>query len=738
MHRRLRRQLEEALGQEPEASPPLRRLLRKVDKEYRKADGARESLQHALALLSDLLHGQSGAQPRRAGSAKARSVERLFDQAPLPSLVCNADRKVTAWNAAAERLFGIPAAEALGRELSMLVFAGADLEAAQARTILRQALASAESAPLVQLTPNRSGPPRMCEWTILSLRDGKGREVGNAALVQEKDPLRDRYARACEAAGDGLWEWDLEADRLWLSESWRSIVGAKDPDDAPSQWIDRVHPDEREGVQAAIRAHLEGGSQRFESEHRLRHEDGGWRWVLVRGQAARDAAGKAVRFSGSSIDVTGPRSGEAPLRDALTGLPNRPHFLEQAQRSFARVRRREAEQIAVLAVEVDALQTVLQRTGRAAADQLLVEVSARLRQCLRDGDALARPGGGEFALLLEDVRDGAEAERAAERIHGAFAEPIEIAGQKLAATVSIGIAVSGPVYGSAEDLVLDAGTAMARAQAQGRGQSVLFDSAVRERTPHLLELEADLRKALARDEFLVQYLPIVDVPSGRIGGFEALIRWAHPTRGLLAPDQFMPFAEETGLSVLIGGWLLGRASREFQACRGVGPEEMTLNLNLSSRQLQHVDLLEHVDTVLSEHALEPRKIAFELTENLLQQGQHAPRIAELRERGVQVYMDDFGTGSCSLNSLMRYQFDCLKIDRSLFSGGAPRGKAPELVRTIVSLAHDLGTRVIAEGVETEEQLGFLREVGCSAAQGSFFSPPVDAVAARALLEKRAG
>ena len=280
MHKRLRRQLEEALGQEPEPSPPLRRLLRKVDKEYRKADGARESLQHALALLSDLLHGQPSTQPRRASSAKARSVERLFDQAPFPTLVCNADRKVTAWNAAAERLFGIPASEAVGRELSMLVFAGADLEAAQARTTLRQALASAEPQPLAQLTPSRAGPPRMCEWTIVSLRDAKGREVGNAALVQEKDPLRDRCARACEAAGDGLWEWDLEADRLWLSESWRSIVGAKGADDAPAQWIDRLHPDEREEVQAAIRAHLEGGSPRFESEHRLRHEDGSWRWVI--------------------------------------------------------------------------------------------------------------------------------------------------------------------------------------------------------------------------------------------------------------------------------------------------------------------------------------------------------------------------------------------------------------------------------------------------------------------------
>jgi PAS domain S-box-containing protein len=571
MHRRLRRQLQEALGEEHEASPPLRKLFRKIDKEYRRADGARGALEHALALLSDLLQRQPDAQQTQASSTKTRSVALLFDQAPFAALVCNADRKVTAWNAAAEKLFGILSSEAMGRELSMLVFPGEDLEAARARATLRQTLGNGGTQQLLQATPTRAGAARMCEWTIVSLRDGKEREAGNAALVQERDPVRDRYARACLAAGDGAWDWDLEGERLWLSESWRAIVGAQAESEAPSEWIDRVHPEDREVVEAAIRMHLDGLSPRFESEHRLRHEDGGWRRVLARGQVARDAAGKAVRFSGSTME-----------------------------------------------------------------------------------------------------------------------------------------------------LLLDAATAIDRAHA-----------------PQLLKLEADLRKALASEEFRIHYLPIVDVATRRIGGFEALIRWAHPARGLVAPEHFMPLAEETGLIVPIGRWLLSQASRELQGCRGLSPGPLTLNVNLSSRQLQHADLLEHIDTVLTEHGLDPQEMAFELSEEIVQHGEHAQRIAQLHDRGVRLYMDDFGTGACSLSSLMRFQFDCLKTDPSLFTGGSPRGQAPELVRTILSLAGGLGIRVVAEGVETAEQFAFVCELGCSAAQGFYFSPPVDGEGARALLERRA-
>jgi diguanylate cyclase (GGDEF)-like protein/PAS domain S-box-containing protein len=741
MHRRLRRQLDESLGQQHDSSPHLRKLFRKIEKEYRRADDDRASLQRALGLLSDLARRQPEAGTRRGTSPKGRAVLRLFDQAPFAALLCDVDRKVTAWNGAAERLFGVASSEAIGRELSMLVFPDTDADRAEARTELRELLESTETLQSLRMTPARTGAPRMCEWTVVPLRDRKGREVGNAAMVQEADPLRDRYAIAWQAAGDGVWDWDLGGDRLWLSESWRAIVGAGGEGEAPAQWMDRVHPGDRDALDAAIRVHLEGESVRFESEHRLRHEDGSWRWVLARGQATRDATGKAMRFSGSMMDVTDPKAGASRvLRDALTQLPNRAHFLELVERSLAHGRRRDGYRSAVLFVDLDRFKSVNEGLGQAAGDELLVKIGERLQTCLREGDVLARPGGDEFTVLLDDVKEAGETELVADRIHQAIGQPFEVAGHQIFATASIGIALSAPAYTRAEDLVLDADTAMYRAKAQGGARSAAFDAALRERAPQLVELEADLRRALAREEFRVHYLPIVDVATGRIQGLEALIRWAHPKLGLVSPDQFMPLAEETGLIVPIGRWLLAQAGREFQGCRrGGAAGELTLNVNLSTRQLQHPGLLAQIDGVLAEHGLDPQDLVVELTEKTLQHGDGAAaRIGELRDRGVQLYMDDFGTGSCSLSSLFRFQLDSLKIDRSLFTGGSPRGQAPDLVRTIVAAARESGTHVVAEGVETADQLGFLREVGCGAAQGFYFSPPVDGAGARTLLARVGG
>ena len=741
MHRRLRRQLDESLGEEPESSPHLRKLFCRIEKEYRRADDDRASLQRALGLLSDLLRRQPDAAQKRGTSPKARAVLRLFDQAPFAALLCDVDRKVTAWNGAAERLFGIAAAEAVGRELSMLVFPDTDADRAEARTDLRELLESPETLQSLRLTPARSGAPRMCEWTVVPLRDRKAREVGNAAVVQEVDPLRDRYAVAWQASGDGIWDWELGGDRLWLSDSWRAIVGAAGKDETPAEWLDRVHPADREAVDAAIRAHLEGESPRFESEHRLRREDGSWRWVLARGQATRDATGKALRFSGSMMDVTDPKAGASRVsQDALTQLPNRTHFLELVERSLAHGRRRDGYRSAVLFVDLDRFKSVNENLGAAAGDELLVKIGERLKTCLREGDVLARPGGDEFSILLDDVKEAGETELVADRIHQAIGQPFEVAGHEVLATASIGIALSAPAYTRAEDLLLDADTAMYRAKAQGGARSAAFDASLRERAPQLIELEADLRGALAREEFRVHYLPIVDVATGRIQGLEALIRWAHPKLGLVSPDHFMPLAEETGLIVPIGRWLLAQAGREFQGCRqGGAAGELTLNVNLSTRQLQHPDLLAQIDGLLAEHGLEPQDLVVELTEKTLQHGDGATaRIGELRDRGVRLYMDDFGTASCSLSSLFRFQLDSLKIDRSLFTGGSPRGQAPELVRTIVAAARETGTHVVAEGVETADQLGFLREVGCAAAQGFYFSPPVDGAMARSLLARAGG
>jgi diguanylate cyclase (GGDEF)-like protein len=408
------------------------------------------------------------------------------------------------------------------------------------------------------------------------------------------------------------------------------------------------------------------------------------------------------------------------------------------KRSFARARRREGYRFAVLFLDLDRFKTVNDGLGHAVGDELLVQVGQRLQTCLREGDTLARHGGDEFTILLDDVKEPQDAGVVADRIHQVTSEPFEVSGHQVFSTASIGIALASPSYSKPEDLLRDADTAMYRAKAQGRARSVVFDTTMRDRGPELLQLEADLRRALLRDEFRLHYLPIIDVGTGRISGLEALIRWAHPKKGMVQPEQFVPFAEETGLIVPIGQWVLGAASRDYQGWRrATGATGVTLNVNLSSKQLLQTDLLAQMEKVLQETNIDPHDVALEITETAFQHSDLATqRLGQLKARGFRLYMDDFGTGYSSLNSLYRFQLDSLKIDRSLFRGGSPRGQAPELVKTIVSFARDLGKNVIAEGVETAEQLRFVKEVGCFSAQGFFFSPPVDGSTAKALLERQ--
>jgi diguanylate cyclase (GGDEF)-like protein len=565
-----------------------------------------------------------------------------------------------------------------------------------------------------------------------------------AGADPEDEALR-RYAAAVSAAGDTVFDWDLEADRLWLSAGWEALSGAPAEGGTPALWLERVHAADREPLQAAIRAHLVGGAPRFEHEHRLRHEGGGFRWVLARGRAERDEGGRAIRLCGTLMDVSSRRAAadrvlHDALHDPLTRLPNRNLFLDLVKRSFARVRRRGGYTFAVLFLDLDQFKAVNDGLGHAAGDELLLQMARRLQRCLREGDTLARQGGDEFTILLDDVRTAEDAELVASRIQEAAAEPFEISGHEVFATVSIGIALSAPSYTRAEDLLLDADTAMYRAKAQGRARWAVFDPSTREKAPQLLHLEADLRRALLRSEFRVHYLPIFDVATGTVLGLEALLRWAHPKRGLVSPEQFVPFAEETGLIVPIGRWLLGQAGRDLESCRRLpGRADLRLHVNMSSKQLLQRDLLEHLEALFEEHHLAPGDLALELTERTLEEGEPmAARVSELRARGVRVFVDDFGSGSSSLASLHRFPLDSLKIGQSLFVGGSPRSEAPELVRTIVALAREMGKPVVAEGVETAEQVAFLRELGCPAAQGFFFSPPLDGDAARDLLSRAPG
>jgi diguanylate cyclase (GGDEF)-like protein/PAS domain S-box-containing protein len=737
MHPRLRRQLDRHLGAGEPPPGRIGKLLGEIDTEYSRADRDGASLRRVLELASDLLQRNDELAvlerpPRRKGPI-ARALRRLFVQAPFAAICCDAEFRVVAWNPSAQHLLGWASRETQGRDVTGF------LAAEPERAALRVFLGSAEATRSVRVATARDGRTISCDWHLAPLRSRSAEPAGFALLLEEEAP--DRFANAVEGAGDAAFEWDMRSGRLWLSDRFRDLIGGEEPGNMPPAWLDRVHPDDREALQAALDAHLAGQAPRLDNEHRVRQSDASWRWVLVRGQAQRDPQGRALRVSGIFTDITVQRQRQESmlhdaLHDPLTRLPNRSLFQDLVKRSFARARRREGYRFAVLFVDLDRFKSVNDGLGHQIGDELLVQMSQRLQTCLREGDTLARYGGDELTILLDDVKAPKDAAVVADRIHQVTSEEFEVGGHHILCTVSIGIALSSGSYQKPEELLRDADTAMYRAKAQGRARSVLFDAAMRDREPELMQLESDLRRALLRDEFRLHYLPIIDVETGRIEGIEALLRWAHPQRGLVPPDEFVPFAEETGLIVPIGQWVLGTASREFQSLRNAGRAEgMSLNVNFSSKQLLQSDLVEQLEEMLRETHLVPHDLVLEITETAFQHSeQAAQRLGQLKARGFRLFMDDYGTGYSSLNSLYRFQLDSLKIDRSLFRGGSPQGQAPELVKTIVAFAKDLGKQVVAEGVETAEQLRFVREIGCGSAQGFFFSPPLDRLGLRALLE----
>jgi diguanylate cyclase (GGDEF)-like protein/PAS domain S-box-containing protein len=571
----------------------------------------------------------------------------------------------------------------------------------------------------------------------------RARRSAEAALRASEE----RYALAVAGANDGLWDWDLRDGGAFVSPRWQAMLG--DPAAKLEDWLARVHPDDVGPVRSALAAHLAGGTPQFESEHRVRHAHGDWRWVLVRGLAVRDGHGHPTRLAGSMTDITRHKETEAALshgalHDALTGLPNRALFLDRLAHALARpAADGEPGHVAVLFIDLDRFKLVNDSLGHVVGDALVVRVARIIEAALRPGDTVARLGGDEFVMLLEGVRDAAEATRVAQRLQDALAEPVEVDGRELYTTASIGIALApvgvaanpGAPRFTPEDLLRDADTAMYRAKALGKARHVVFDDAMHERAVALLGMETDLRRALDRGELRVWYQPVVSLHDGHLLGFEALVRWEHPTRGVVSPAQFVPLAEETGLIVPIGRWVLQEACRQLRAWQAEAPE-LSVSVNVSGRQFAQADLAADVESALAAAGLDPRSLHVEITETVLMENPvaAAETLQRLRALRVRVSLDDFGTGYSSLGYLHRFPVDTLKVDKSFVD--RVESDAP-IVGTIAALAGHLGMEVIAEGVETQAQAELLASLHCDAAQGWLFGRPVPAADA-GMLVRRAG
>jgi len=545
----------------------------------------------------------------------------------------------------------------------------------------------------------------------------------------------ERYALAARGANEGLWDWNLETDEIYFSPRWKAMLGYEDGEigNRPSAWFDLVHPDDLDRLTAALAEHRDGAIPLFENEHRLRHKDGSYRWVLSRGMVVRTPSGAPQRMAGSQTDLT-----ERTMHDALTGLPNRALFIDRLRRALLRIERHPDSAFGVALVDLDRFKLVNDSLGHGIGDQLLIAVASRLETLLRPGDTVARLGGDEFVLLLEELSGIDNAVLVANRIQRQLAEPFMLNGQEAFTTASLGIALSGTGYARAEDLLRDADIALHRAKALGTARHEVFDATMRVRAVTRQGLETDLRRALDRHEFRLHYQPIVSLRSGSIVGFEALMRWAHPDRGLVSPAEFIPVAEETGLIIAIGEWGLHEACRRMQTWQErfrVDPP-LTISVNLSGKQFAQTDLSERVEALLCRVGLAPGSLKIEITESVLMENPDgvAATLARLKALETRISVDDFGTGYSSLSYLHRFPIDTLKIDRSFVTLMQPNGDGSEIVGTIITLAHSLGMDVIAEGVETHEQFARLALLGCEYGQGYHFSKPVSDDEATALLD----
>jgi len=749
-------------AEQADASELMRRILAgervHVETWRERSDGSRVE----VALLGSLIRAPRGATAvlqvfhditrRRQAELELRRLQKAVQRTQLGVTVTDLRGKIIYTNPADAAMHGYTVEELIGQDISVFAPEGTR------RPMSSSEFEAMDSWHRETLNARKDGtvfPVHLMSdvvqdetGTILSVvttcEDITRRKEAERALRESEE----RYALAARGANDGLWDWEIEHNRVYYSVRWKSILGCEGEDLPPriEGWLDRVHPDDLERTRGELDAHLAGETDHYENEHRLRHKDGSYRWTLVRGIAVRSAEGKPLRMAGSLTDITPRKRVEEQLaRDALydplTGLPNRAFFNNLLERVSRRSRRRRTYQYAVLFLDLDRFKLINDSLGHDIGDQLLISVAERLERALRPGDVVARLGGDEFCVLLEEIQDNSDATRVAERFQEALKDPFPLGGHRIFASASIGIATSDTSSQGPEHLLRDADTAMYRAKSRGKARFEVFDADMHQHAMEVLELESDLREALEDDQFRLEYQTIVRLGSQDVSGFEALVRWDHPKRGTVAPGDFVPIAEETGLIVPLGLWVLHEACRQLAEWKRAFPQrdDLFISINVAQKQLQQVDLVERVEAELKAFDLEPHRLNLEIAETVMMRepGYHLSLVRRLSDIGVQVHVDNFGTGYSSLGYLDHAAIRTLKVDRSLVATLGGHGAKLTLLQAVVAMAHDLGIQVVAQGVETDAQIASVQELHCDAAQGFYISRPMDATAASALLERKA-
>jgi diguanylate cyclase (GGDEF)-like protein/PAS domain S-box-containing protein len=550
----------------------------------------------------------------------------------------------------------------------------------------------------------------------------------------------ERYQRLVELSPDAIFV-HVEGKLVFINSAGVKLLGAESAEQlAGLAVMSLVHKDFQESVKRRISGLIDGETEAPFLEQKLVRLDGT--------EVDVEVAAVPFIYEGRSAiqvvarDVTRRKQVEEKLihdafHDGLTGLPNRALFMDHLRLAVGRAARPTKYLFAVLFLDLDRFKNVNDSLGHTVGDQLLVAIARRIENCLRHIDTVARFGGDEFAVLLDGVEDANDAVRVAERLQRELTTPINVGGHEVFTSASIGIALSSTGYERPEDVLRDADTAMYRAKAAGKARHEIFDTGMHARAVALLRLETDLRRAVERGEFVVHYQPIVSLTDDTIRGFEALVRWQHPERGLIAPSEFISVAEETGLIIPLGRWVLREACLQMRRWQESfsSARPLSLSVNISGNQFMQPDLVEQVKQILDETGFDPHCLQLEITESSVIENTETvtAMLVQLRSLGIRLSMDDFGTGYSSLSYLHRFPIHTLKIDRSFISG-CGGGDENEIVRTIIMLARNMGMDVVAEGVETEQQLASLRDLRCEYGQGFLFSHPLDAATTARLLE----
>jgi len=691
--------------------------------------------------------------------------------------VLDLDGNLIRWNKRLEAVTGLASEELRGR--SALAFFPEAEKATIARAI--QKVFEEGEAQVEAHLIGKDEVLLLHEWNGVRLTDdagdiismmGIGRDITERSQAEEAlRQSEERYRTISEITSDFSYavratpngQWLVE----WVTEAFSRISGYTLADiQGADGWSNLMHPDDLPVVAQYYQALISGQSST--KELRIITKGGGVRWLRSYARPQWDEAQQqVVRMLGAAKDITQLKQAEEQLlhnafHDALTGLPNRALFMKRLERALEHAKRDKDDLLAVLFLDLDRFKIINDSLGHAVGDQLLIATAGRLEACLRPMDTAARLGGDEFTVLLEDIKDIRDVIRVAERVQEQLKLPFALGGQEVFTTASIGIAVNSraaseendlnletPVehtahsYNRPDDLLRDADIAMYRAKNLGRARYEVFDSSMHTDAVARLQLENDLRRAIEYQEFQIHYQPIVALATGRITGFEALVRWQHPRRGLLSPGEFILIAEETSLSIPIDHWVLYKACRQihqWQEQLSARPDKgrdasLSINVNLCNKQFTQPSLLEVISQTLQETSLEASRLKLELTENVIMENEEGGSaiLSQLKALGVQLAIDDFGTGHSSLARLHQLPIDVLKIDRSFVSSiGNDLGNL-EFLRGIMALAHYLNVEVTAEGVETAEQLQQLRALNCKYGQGYFFAQPLAAAEAERLL-----